>query len=174
MRFRRVKSSNKGRKGSTAPLQNGEKKIDGGASTNSRQVAPETRLGSADYGSSKDDTFYEAYPWLDSDCDDDFYSVTGDLTPARSLTSQSSKTIPPGSPILPTLGAILKAEPLKPPKQQRKLADFLREPQDGDSAVGGPDDLSRDDSFRLGQQKGRCCAPQFARAISCSGRRRST
>ncbi|GJN35093.1 hypothetical protein PR202_gb23826 [Eleusine coracana subsp. coracana] len=180
MRFRRVKSTNKSRK-SSAPLQNGEKKIDGGANTNSRQVAPETHLGTVDYGkqsysfetsvgSSIDDTFFEAYPWLDSDCDDEFYSVNGDLTPARSITSQSSKTIPPGSPKLLTLGAILKAEPLKLPSPQKKLADLLRESQDDDSEVGGPDDLSRGDSFRAGQEAGRCCMPQLARAVSCNGR----
>ena len=53
MRFPRVKiSSNKGRKSSSAALQNGERKIDGGGGTNSRQVAPETHLhfGSVDYG----------------------------------------------------------------------------------------------------------------------------
>ncbi|OEL30241.1 hypothetical protein BAE44_0008741 [Dichanthelium oligosanthes] len=175
----------------------------GGAGSNSRQVAPDTGFGNIDYGnvifssvsvlvcvdhrvffvlaflgiifgSSKDETFFEATPWLESDCEDDFYSVNGDLTPARSFSSQTSRITPSGpNKNLPTLGDFLKAEPLKPPTTQRKLGDLLREAQDdGDSAVGGPDDLSRDDSLRLGQEANRCCVPQFARAISCNGRRR--
>lgn len=95
-------------------------------------------------------------------------SASSDLTPARSLSSQTSRFAPsPANNNLPTLGAILKAEPLKPPTQQmRKLGDLLREPQDDG-------DLSRDDSLRLAEEANRCCVPQFARAISCNGRRRS-
>ncbi|KAG2620568.1 uncharacterized protein LOC120666101 [Panicum virgatum] len=169
MRFRRGKSSNEAKKGSAAPWQNGERKVvvdGGGAGSNSRQVAPDTGFGNVDDGSSRDETFFEATPWLESDCEDDFYSVNGDLTPARSLTSQTSRVAPcAAAKDLPTLGAILKAEPLKPPAQQtRKLGDLLREPQD--------DDLSRADSLRLTEEANRCCVPQFARAISCDGRRR--
>ena len=94
-------------------------------------------------------------------------SASSDLTPARSLASQTSRVAPCAATAkdLPTLGAILKAEPLKPPAQQtRKLGDLLREPQD--------DDLSRADSLRLAEEASRCCVPQFARAISCDGRRR--
>ncbi|CAL5093775.1 unnamed protein product [Urochloa decumbens] len=178
MRFRRGKSSNKAKKGSTAPWQNGERKLvdgggGGGAGSNSRQVAPDTGFEDIDGGSSRDETFFEATPWLESDCEDDFYSVNGDMTPARSLSSQTSRIPPSPAKNLPTLGAILKAEPLKPPApQMRKLGDLLREPQDddggGDSAAG---DLSRDDSLRLAEEANRCCVPQFARAISCNGRR---
>ncbi|CAN6338240.1 unnamed protein product [Urochloa humidicola] len=177
MRFRRGKSSNKPKKGSAAPWQNGERKVvdAGGASSNCRQVAPEIGLGDIDGGSSRDETFFEATPWLESDCEDDFYSVNGDLTPARSLSSQTSRIAPSPAKNLPTLGAILKAEPLKPPApQMRKLGDLLREPQDdddGDSAGGGAGNLSRADSLRLAEEASRCCVPQFARAISCNGRR---
>lgn len=37
-------------------------------------------------GGSKDETFYDTQGWLDSDCDDDFYSVNGDFTPSRGST----------------------------------------------------------------------------------------
>ncbi|RLN29440.1 uncharacterized protein C2845_PM05G18860 [Panicum miliaceum] len=172
MRFRRGKSSNKAKKGSAAPWQNGERKVvvdGGGAGSNSRQVAPDTGFfGNVDDGSSRDETFFEATPWLESDCEDDFYSVNGDLTPARSLTSETSRIIAANNKDLPTLGAILKAEPLKPPAQQmRKLGDLLREQQDD-----GDDDLSRADSLRLAEEANQCCVPQFARAVSCNGRRR--
>ncbi|CAN6347581.1 unnamed protein product [Urochloa humidicola] len=173
MRFRRGKSSNKAKKGSAAPWQTGERKaVDGGgAGSNSRQVAPDTRFEDIDGGSSRDETFFEATPWLESDCEDDFYSVNGDLTPARSLSSQTSRIPPSPAKNLPTLGAILKAEPLRPPApQMRKLGDLLRESQDDDDS-GGAGDLSRADSQRIAEEANRCCVPQFARAISCNGRR---
>jgi hypothetical protein len=55
--------------------------------------------------------------------------ASSDLTPARSLSSQTSRFAPSPAATnnLPTLGAILKAEPLKPPAQNmRKLGDLLR------------------------------------------------
>ncbi|KAF7819442.1 uncharacterized protein G2W53_024897 [Senna tora] len=38
-----------------------------------------------DYGS-KEETFFDSKPWLDSDCEDDFYSVNGEFTPSRGNT----------------------------------------------------------------------------------------
>ncbi|XP_028772457.1 uncharacterized protein At3g27210 [Neltuma alba] len=38
-----------------------------------------------DYGS-KEETFFDSKPCLDSDCEDDFYSVNGDFTPSRGNT----------------------------------------------------------------------------------------
>ncbi|KAI4387916.1 hypothetical protein MLD38_000302 [Melastoma candidum] len=35
---------------------------------------------------SKEDAFFDSKPWLDSDCEDDFYSVRGDFTPSRGNT----------------------------------------------------------------------------------------
>ncbi|EES17203.1 hypothetical protein BDA96_08G143500 [Sorghum bicolor] len=179
MMFRRSgKSCSKAKKkkGTAAPWQNGvePRKVDGGGpGSNSRQVAPDTTgMGNIDDGTSRDETFFEATPWFESDCEDDFYSVNGDLTPARSFTSRTSRTTVPGPQNLPTLGAILKAEPLKPPAPPRKLGDLLRETQDDDDiAMEGPDDLSKDDSLRILQEANRCCVPQLARAISCNGRR---
>ncbi|WCJ27483.1 hypothetical protein M5689_009223 [Euphorbia peplus] len=37
------------------------------------------------YGS-KDETFFDSQPWLESDCEDDFFSVNGDFTPSRGNT----------------------------------------------------------------------------------------
>ncbi|XP_008675662.2 uncharacterized protein At3g27210 [Zea mays] len=123
--------------------------------------------------SSRDETSFEATPWLESDCEDDFYSVNEDLTPAGSFASRTSgrNTPPPRPRDLPTLAVILKAEPLKPPPPQRRLGDLLREAQDddndNDTAVDG---LSRDDSLRMGAEANRCCVPRLAWAISCNGR----
>lgn len=38
-----------------------------------------------EYGS-KDETFFDSQPWLDSDCEDDFLSVNGEFTPSRGST----------------------------------------------------------------------------------------
>lgn len=38
-----------------------------------------------DYGS-KEEAFFDSRPWLESDCEDDFYSVNGDFTPSRGST----------------------------------------------------------------------------------------
>ncbi|AQK54183.1 hypothetical protein ZEAMMB73_Zm00001d051408 [Zea mays] len=121
--------------------------------------------------SSRDETFFETTPWLESDCEDDFYSVNGDLTPAGSFASRTSgrNTPPPRPRDLLTLAAILKAEPLKPPPPQRRLGDLLREAQDDDNDTT-VDGLSRDDSLRMGAEANRCCVPQLAWAISCNGR----
>ncbi|XP_047311902.1 uncharacterized protein LOC124915261 [Impatiens glandulifera] len=35
---------------------------------------------------SKEDVFFESQPWLESDCEDDFFSVKGDFTPSRGNT----------------------------------------------------------------------------------------
>lgn len=37
-------------------------------------------------GGSRDESFFEARPWLDSDSEDDFQSVRGDFTPSRGST----------------------------------------------------------------------------------------
>ncbi|XP_073221711.1 uncharacterized protein At3g27210 isoform X2 [Cicer arietinum] len=39
-----------------------------------------------DKRSSKDEAFFDSKGWLDSDCEDDFYSVNGDFTPSRGTT----------------------------------------------------------------------------------------
>lgn len=48
-------------------------------------VASPDRHGTEN-GGSKDESFFEARPWLDSDSEDDFQSVRGDFTPSRGST----------------------------------------------------------------------------------------
>ncbi|CAM0884037.1 unnamed protein product [Alopecurus aequalis] len=170
--IRRSKKGHRGKKGSSAPLQSSGA-VDGGAASNSRQVAPDDVLlvgtTTTGYASSRDEVFFEASPWLDSDCEDDFFSVNGDATPARTFnTAASNQATPSGPQVLPTLGAILKAEPLKPPAQT-KLGDLLKMKQE---AIDDADDLSRAGSSVGGDEAGRCCIPQFARAVSYKERRK--
>uniref|UniRef100_A0A7N0V5P5 Uncharacterized protein n=1 Tax=Kalanchoe fedtschenkoi TaxID=63787 RepID=A0A7N0V5P5_KALFE len=44
-----------------------------------------SRTSSYSYGG-KEEAFFDTQPWLDSDCDEDFYSVNGDFTPSRGST----------------------------------------------------------------------------------------
>ncbi|KAM3192024.1 hypothetical protein ACQJBY_069335 [Aegilops geniculata] len=171
---RRGKRS-RAKKGSSTPLPStGD--VDGGSGggSNSRQVAPENVLPAesatiAGYGSSRDEAFYEASPWLDSDCEDDFFSVNGDGTPARtfSTTASNQATAAAFEPQtkLPTLEAILKSDPLKPAPQTKKLGDLLKEKQESADGAG---DISR---ARGGGGAGRCCIPQLSRVISHRERR---
>ncbi|CAK8541117.1 unnamed protein product [Lathyrus sativus] len=43
-------------------------------------------VSSNTFNDSKDEAFFDSKGWLDSDCEDDFYSVNGDFTPSRGTT----------------------------------------------------------------------------------------
>lgn len=45
----------------------------------------------SDYGS-KEETFFDSQAWLESDCDDDFFSVKGDFTPSLGNTPSRGNT----------------------------------------------------------------------------------
>ncbi|EOA17797.1 hypothetical protein CARUB_v10006191mg [Capsella rubella] len=64
--------------------------VDNGLSAH--QVKPRWSFSSSkrSFGSSKDDTFYESHQWLQSDSEDDFYSVHGDFTPSLGNTPKCS------------------------------------------------------------------------------------
>ncbi|KAJ3678284.1 hypothetical protein LUZ60_002087 [Juncus effusus] len=47
----------------------------------------------SDFGS-KDETFFDSKGWLESDAEDDFYSVNGDFTPSRGNTPTHPKFMP--------------------------------------------------------------------------------
>ncbi|KAJ8768308.1 hypothetical protein K2173_021248 [Erythroxylum novogranatense] len=49
-------------------------------------VIPESSIKTFDDLDIKDETFFDSRPWLDSDCEDEFYSVNGDFTPSRGNT----------------------------------------------------------------------------------------
>jgi len=50
------------------------------------RVSPFNPLSSYRSHGSREETFYETQGWLESDCEDDFYSVNGDFTPSRGNT----------------------------------------------------------------------------------------
>lgn len=83
------------------------------------------------FNGSKEEAFFDSKGWLDSDCEDDFYSVNGDFTPSRGTT-----------PVHPSFGtpAINKnlshhVAPEPSPKKKNLLELFkesVRENQNGE------------------------------------------
>ncbi|XP_024181948.1 uncharacterized protein At3g27210 isoform X1 [Rosa chinensis] len=105
-----------------------------------------------DYAGSKDEAFFDSKPWLDSDCEDDFYSVNGDFTPSRGNTpvhqnfSRVNKTpFENRSPV-----SIPAPSPMQ---KKKKLADLFRESfRDGDD-VDDATDHSGDQTMTNGKME---------------------
>ncbi|CAM8982899.1 unnamed protein product [Rhodiola kirilowii] len=115
------------------------------------QLAANYRLSSAKFRSfgSKEDVFFESQPWLESDGDDDFYSVNGDMTP--SITSSSSNT-----PVHKSLSAAPSNNPpeditagykltLSPVKRRKSLSELFRESEDEEENSNSSRDTSSSD-----------------------------
>ncbi|KAK8473268.1 hypothetical protein PHAVU_001G095300 [Phaseolus vulgaris] len=70
----------------------------------------------------KDESFFDSKAWLDSDCEDDFYSVKGEFTPSRGSTPvhhiflNKTPSSEPGSVPEPS-----------PTTQKKKLLELFRE-----------------------------------------------
>ncbi|MBA0649968.1 hypothetical protein Goklo_017462 [Gossypium klotzschianum] len=82
-----------------------------------------------DFGS-KEETFFDSRAYLDSDCEDDFFSVNGDFTPSRGntpvhhsfsvgTTPRVSKVTVEGSPM-----SVLETSPMG---KKKKLLELFRE-----------------------------------------------
>ncbi|CAN4082298.1 unnamed protein product [Withania somnifera] len=72
------------------PLDNAEIKLpDPQVKPQPSPVLPVTSF--SDYGS-KEETFFDSQAWLETDCDDDFYSVKGDFTPSVGNTPSRGNT----------------------------------------------------------------------------------
>ncbi|OIV90114.1 hypothetical protein TanjilG_01568 [Lupinus angustifolius] len=78
---------------------------------------------------SKDEAFFDSKILLDSDCEDDFYSVNGDFTPSRGNTPIHNTFGTPGHNENPFViriqGSMHAPSPVK--KERKKLIDLFRE-----------------------------------------------
>ncbi|AQK98615.1 uncharacterized protein LOC100274189 [Zea mays] len=90
------------------------------------QQRAELNPKSPDSGS-KDEVFFESRAWLDSDCEDDFYSVNGDFTPSRGSTPihQPRAQTVMSNIFQPDTHGSKSPEPS--PTGRRKLAELLQE-----------------------------------------------
>lgn len=87
---------------------------------------------------SKEETFFDSRAWLDSDCEDDFYSVNGDFTPSRGNTPvhhnfsagipQANKNPSEGRPP----GSELEPSPTGKKRLSELFKDRIREDRDVD------------------------------------------
>lgn len=75
---------------------------------------------SRDFGS-KEESFFDTNPWLESDCDDDFFSVNGDFTPSRGNTPVHHKF----SVGIPRSGG--GCIPLPEPSPKKRLSELFSE-----------------------------------------------
>nr|GMC50845.1 F-box domain containing protein [Ipomoea batatas] len=98
-----------------------------------------SRLATAslDFGS-KEETFFDSQPYLESDCEDDFYSVKGDFTPSRGNTPVH-QTISVGalkvngSPFVERAAAIsVPQTQIYPTEKKKRLAELFKESLGGD------------------------------------------
>lgn len=112
-----------------SPVKEKLETVDGGRRTiadvtfNS-QMSP--ALSVPDSGS-KEETFFDSQPWLESDCED-FYSVKGDFTPSRGSTPVHHN-FSAGTP------RVSQAESASPPERRKKLSELFRESSRGEQDV---------------------------------------
>ncbi|CAL4945901.1 unnamed protein product [Urochloa decumbens] len=104
---------------------------DGFGDLKSKAEAEQQRAGfgpqSPDSGG-KDEVFFESRAWLDSDCEDDFYSVNGDFTPSRGSTpNYQPRTQTVMTNIFQSDNSDKPKSPEPSPTGRRKLAELLQE-----------------------------------------------
>lgn len=90
----------------------------------------------SDFGSKEED-FFDTKGWLDSDCEDDFYSVRGDFTPSRGSTPVHEKSIPVTPRLNKTLIDVFPDTTLEP-SPRKKLAQLLQEDVTTDGGAEKP------------------------------------
>ncbi|KAG8384958.1 hypothetical protein BUALT_Bualt04G0172300 [Buddleja alternifolia] len=87
---------------------------------------------------SKDEGFFDSQPWLESDCEDDYYSVNGDFTPSRGNTPVHhnfalGKLQVNKSPVAERTNGVVP-EP-SPPEKKKRLSELFKESLQGDSSI---------------------------------------
>uniref|UniRef100_A0A0A9BRE0 Uncharacterized protein n=1 Tax=Arundo donax TaxID=35708 RepID=A0A0A9BRE0_ARUDO len=110
------------------------KNADGGGAV---AVAGADRGGGTE-NESKDESFFEARPWLDSDSEDDFYSVRGDFTPSRGSTPDHQR--------LTSFSGRMPVDRSKPSLTEKKqrLLELLQEKQQFDDEDDSVTDFGSD------------------------------
>lgn len=87
-----------------------------------------------DFGS-KEDAFFDSQAWIDSDCEDDFYSVNGDFTPSRGSTPVHHGFSRGSTPVHKALGdrtPIRIPEPSPTTTKKKLLQLFDEDKEDAD------------------------------------------
>ncbi|KAG9158972.1 hypothetical protein Leryth_013346 [Lithospermum erythrorhizon] len=101
-------------------------------------VKVKTQTTFRSFGGSKEEHFFDSQPWLESDCEDDFYSVNGDFTPSRGNTPvhHSFSSFPQRKVTVPEKVPVLLPEPSPKKRLSELFKDSVREHQDSDGQDG--------------------------------------
>ncbi|CAN6709028.1 unnamed protein product [Malus baccata var. baccata] len=96
---------------------------------------------------SREDSYFDTRPWLDSDCEDDFYSVNGDFTPSRGNTPVH-QNLPAGSSLIDKtpfenrIPVSIPGPTPTPTEKKKKLLELFQESfkddEDADNEVKPP------------------------------------
>ncbi|XP_031107533.1 uncharacterized protein At3g27210-like [Ipomoea triloba] len=87
-------------------------------------------------GSKEEEMFFDSQPWLESDCEDDFYSIKGDFSPSCGNTPVLRQSFSEGTPVIfrdratISVNVIESSSPTdekKKKKKKKKLSELLRE-----------------------------------------------
>lgn len=88
-----------------------------------------------DFGS-KEEAFFDSKAWIDSDCEDDFYSVNGDFTPSRGNTpihhNFGTPSVNKTSSLNRTSSSPSESSPDKKKKLLELFKDSVKDNQDDD------------------------------------------
>ncbi|KAL5214990.1 hypothetical protein ABZP36_004142 [Zizania latifolia] len=123
MRFRFCKKASSIRKTAAADAEDAS---GGGGDGGSPGDAGASPYHDGTPNGSKDESFFEARPWLDSDSEDDFHSVRGDSTPSRGTTPDHQRPSPFTGRV-----SVDRLEPSLKEKKQR-LLEILQDKQQYD------------------------------------------
>ncbi|MBA0822548.1 hypothetical protein Goarm_019345 [Gossypium armourianum] len=113
-----------------SPVKDKSDAVNGDFTHNSHSFSTFKDLGS------KDETFFDSRAYLDSDCDDDFLSVSGDFTPSRGNTPVHHNSISNGVPKIHKAidegspGSCSEVSPGKKKKLVELFRDSVKEDQD--------------------------------------------
>lgn len=91
---------------------------------------------SQDFGS-KEETFFDSQLYLESDCEDDFYSVKGDFTPSRGNTPVHPLKVN-GTPFMER-APIPPVPQISPTEKKKRLSELFKESLGGDHEFSGLD-----------------------------------
>ncbi|KAH6823788.1 hypothetical protein C2S53_004524 [Perilla frutescens var. hirtella] len=120
---------------------------------------------------SKDEAFFDSQPWMESDCEEDFFSVNGDLTPSRGNTPvHPNSSI--GRLVINKLG--VEEANGSPPDKKKRLSELfkesLRNNEYSDEEKSAADGNETPAATTLAQQlKSSNGTPYLSRANSGSG-----
>lgn len=118
----------------------------------------------------KRETFFDSRAWLDSDCEDDYFSVDGDFTPSGSSTPNNQS-----SSLSTAYNRSFSSEPL--PTGRKKLADLFKEASrpnashekvETDQSLNRANSTSRDlkKKHKADDKAAQCCLPNLSYSFS--------